>query len=116
MFKYDFKTRDSGEGKKRYHIRHMWKLYHDPFKIMAESVIFRSSAPLIEPEHAVALPFGIIIYLLRVFDNDDKYVIKEILGKSDYHEGNSACRRLWNQHYPITKAVPKQLLHYSTSQ
>ena len=49
---------------------------------MAESVIFRSSAPLIEPEHAVALPFGIIIYLLRVFDNDDKYVIKEILGKN----------------------------------
>jgi len=72
MFKYDFKTRDSGEGKKRCHIRHMWKLYHDPFKIMAESVIFKSSTLLIEPEHAVALPAGIIIYLLRVFDNDDR--------------------------------------------
>lgn len=77
---------------------------------MAESVIFRNSTPLIEPEHAVALPFGIIIYLLRVFDNDDKHVIKEILGKSDYHEGNSACRRLWNPHYPITKVVSKQPL------
>ena len=35
----------------------------------------------------VALPVGIIIYfvaiyLLRVFDNDDKYVIKEILGRN----------------------------------
>ena len=49
---------------------------------MAESVIFRSSTLLIEPEHAVALPVGIIIYLLRVFDNDDKHVIKEILGKN----------------------------------
>lgn len=55
----------------------------------------------------VALPFGIIIYLLRVFDNDDKYVIKEILGKSDYHEGNIACRRLWNPHLPNNKSCFK---------
>jgi hypothetical protein len=35
----------------------------------------------------VALPVGIIIYfavmyLIRFFDSDDKYVIKEILGKN----------------------------------
>ena len=71
MFKYDFKTRDSGEGKKRYHIRHMWKLYHELFKIMAESVILGIAPHLLNPNMQVALPVGIIIYLVRVFDNDD---------------------------------------------
>ena len=49
MFKYDFKTRDSGEGKKRCHILHMQKLYHDPFKIMAESVILEIAPHLLNP-------------------------------------------------------------------
>jgi len=35
----------------------------------------------------IAIPIGImiyltVVYLLKVFDNDDKYVIKEILGKN----------------------------------
>jgi hypothetical protein len=35
----------------------------------------------------IAIPVGIIIYLtvvtlLKVFDNDDKYIINEILGKN----------------------------------
>ena len=82
MFKYDFKTKDSGEGKKCCHIRHMWKLYHDLFKIMAESIILGVAPRLLNPNIQVALPFRIIIYLLRVFDNDDKYVIKEILDRN----------------------------------
>ena len=36
----------------------------------------------------IAIPVGIIIYLaalpiLRFFDDDDKYIIKEILGKNN---------------------------------
>lgn len=74
---------------------------------MAESVILGIAPHLLNPNMRVALPFGIIIYLVRVFDNDDKYVIKGILGKSDYHEGNSACRRLWNPHLPNNKSSLK---------
>jgi len=49
---------------------------------MAESVILGVAPHLLNPNMRVALPVGIIIYLVRVFDNDDKYVIKEILGKN----------------------------------
>ena len=54
---------------------------------MAEPVILGIAPHLLNPNMQVALPVGIIIYfaaiyLLRVFDNDDKYVIKEILGRN----------------------------------
>ena len=81
MFKYDFRTKDSGEGKNIVIYCTCRKLYHDLFKIIAVSVILGIAPHLLNPNMRVALPVGIIIYLLRVFDNDDKYVIKEILGK-----------------------------------
>ena len=49
---------------------------------MAEPVILEIAPHLLNPNMRVALPFGIIIYLLRVFDDDDKYALKEILGRN----------------------------------
>lgn len=63
------------------------KLYYDLVKIIAGSIILGIALYFLNLNMWVALPVGIIIYfatvyLLRVFDDDDKYVIKEILGKN----------------------------------
>ena len=63
------------------------KLYYDIVKIIAGSIILGITLYFLNLNMWVALPVGIIIYfatvyLLRVFDDDDKYVIKEILGKN----------------------------------
>lgn len=63
------------------------KLYYDLGKIILASIILGISLYILNLNMWVALPVGIIIYfaviyLLRFFDNDDKYVIKEILGKN----------------------------------
>ena len=63
------------------------KLYIDILKIITGSIILGIALYFLNLNMWVALPVGIIIYfatvyLLRVFDNDDKYVIKEILGKN----------------------------------
>ena len=63
------------------------KLYYDLIKIIAGSAILGIALYILNLNMWVALPVGIIIYfatvyLLRVFDDDDKYVIKEILGKN----------------------------------
>lgn len=63
------------------------KLYSDLIKIIIGSAILGIALSYLHLNMWVALPVGIIIYfaavcLLRVFDDDDKYVIKEILGKN----------------------------------
>ena len=63
------------------------KLYYDLVKIILGSLILGITLHFLNLNMWVALPVGIIIYfatvyLLRVFDDDDKYVIKEILGKN----------------------------------
>ena len=63
------------------------KLYLDIDKIIIGTSILGISLYFLNLNMWVALPVGIIIYfaavyLLRLFDNDDKYVIKEILGKN----------------------------------
>lgn len=63
------------------------KLYYDLVKIIVGSGILGIALYFLHLNMWVALPVGIIIYftaiyLLRVFDNDDKYVIREILGKN----------------------------------
>lgn len=63
------------------------KLYLDITKIIIGSAILGIALHILNLNMWIALPVGIIIYfavvyLLRVFDDDDKYVIKEILGKN----------------------------------
>lgn len=63
------------------------KLYWDVGKIIIGSVILGISLYLLNLNMWVAIPVGIIIYLsaitlLRVFDDDDKYTFKEILGRN----------------------------------
>ena len=63
------------------------KLYLDIVKIIIGSSILGVALYLLNLNMWVALPVGIIIYLiavwaLRVFDGDDKYVINEILGRN----------------------------------
>ena len=63
------------------------KLYIDIMKIIVGSAVLGIALYFLNLNMWVALPVGIIIYfaavyLLRVFDDDDKYVIKEILGKN----------------------------------
>ena len=63
------------------------KLYYDLAKVIIGSGILGIALYFLHLNMWVALPVGIIIYfatiyILRVFDNDDKYVIKEILGKN----------------------------------
>lgn len=63
------------------------KLYLDLIKIIIGSGILGIALYLLNLNMWVALPVGIIIYLmavwaLRVFDGDDKYVINEILGRN----------------------------------
>lgn len=63
------------------------KLYSDLIKIIIGSGILGIALYFLHLNMWIALPVGIIIYfttiyLLRLFDDDDKYVIKEILGKN----------------------------------
>lgn len=63
------------------------KLYIDLGKIVIGSAILGIALYFLNLNMWVALPVGIIIYLmtillLKFFDDDDKYVIKEILGKN----------------------------------
>ena len=63
------------------------KLYSDLIKIIIGSIILGIALYFLNLNMWVAIPVGIIIYLavvylLKVFDNDDKYVIKEILGRN----------------------------------
>ena len=63
------------------------KLYWDLLKIVLGSVILGIALYILHLNMWIAIPVGIIIYittvyLLKVFDSDDKYVIKEILGKN----------------------------------
>lgn len=63
------------------------KLYYDLIKIIVGSGILGFVLHFLNLNMWVALPVGIIIYfttvyLLKVFDDDDKYIIKEILGKN----------------------------------
>ena len=63
------------------------KLYYDLLKIIIGSGILGIVLYLLRLNMWVAIPVGIIIYftivyLLKIFDDDDKYVIKEILGRN----------------------------------
>jgi len=63
------------------------RLYQDVGRIIIASGVLGIALFLLNMNIWVAIPVGIIIYLvaiylLRFFDNDDKYVIKEILGKN----------------------------------
>lgn len=63
------------------------KLYSDLIKIIIGSAVLGIALYFLNLNMWIAIPVGIIIYLavvylLRVFDKDDKYVIKEILGKN----------------------------------
>lgn len=64
------------------------KLYADLAKIIAGSGILGIALYLLNLNMWMAIPVGIIIYLaivylLGVFDDDDKYVIREILNKNN---------------------------------
>ena len=63
------------------------KLYTDLIKIAIGSAVLGIGLYFLNLNMWVAIPVGIIIYLaviylLRFFDDDDKYVIKEILGRN----------------------------------
>ena len=63
------------------------KLYFDILKIIAGSAVLGIALYFLNLNMWVALPVGIIIYfasiyLFRFFDDDDKYIVKEILGKN----------------------------------
>lgn len=62
------------------------KFYLDMIKIIIGSIILGLALYFLNLNMWIAIPVGIIIYftaifLLRVFDDDDKYVVKEILGR-----------------------------------
>ena len=63
------------------------KLYLDLTRIIIGSAVMGIALYFLNLDMWIAIPVGIIIYfavvyLLRLFDDDDKYVIKEILGKN----------------------------------
>ena len=63
------------------------KLYYDLAKIIVGTAILGIALHILNLNMWVAIPIGIMIYLvavylLRLFDEDDIYVIKEILGKN----------------------------------
>ena len=63
------------------------KLYGDLIKIIIGSLIMGGALYLLNLNMWIALPVGIIIYfgvliLVKLFDDDDKYVIKEVIGKN----------------------------------
>ena len=56
-------------------------------KIIIGSLILGIALYFLNLNMWIAIPVGIIIYfaaifLLRVFDDDDKYIVKEILGRN----------------------------------
>ena len=63
------------------------KLYYDLGRILLGSSVLGIALYILNLNMWIALPVGIIIYLtvmylIRFFDDDDKYVIREILGKN----------------------------------
>ena len=63
------------------------KVYYDLGRIIIGSTVLGIALHFLNLNMWVAIPVGIIIYLaviylLRFFDDDDKYVIKEILGRN----------------------------------
>lgn len=63
------------------------KLYLDLTKIIMGSAVLGIALYFLNLNMWVALPVGIIIYfttlyLIKLFDDDDKYIIREILGKN----------------------------------
>ena len=63
------------------------KLYYDLGRVFIGSAVLGIALYFLNLNMWVALPVGIIIYLtvmylIRFFDADDKYIIKEILGKN----------------------------------
>ncbi|MBQ6344496.1 MAG: polysaccharide biosynthesis C-terminal domain-containing protein [Methanobrevibacter sp.] len=63
------------------------KLYFDIFKIIVGSLILGALFNFITPSIWLAIPVGIVIYFpliyfLGAFDNNDRRIIKEILGKN----------------------------------
>ncbi|WP_406532682.1 flippase [Methanobrevibacter sp.] len=63
------------------------RLYWDLLKIVTASVILYFALLFLNLNMWLALPIGIIIYftiiiLMKPFDDDDKFIIKEILGKN----------------------------------
>ena len=62
------------------------RLYLDLFKIVISSVILYFTLSVLNLNLWLALPIGIIIYfaiilLMKPFDDDDKFIIKELLGR-----------------------------------
>ena len=62
------------------------KLYYDLIRIIVGSAVLGIALTMLNLNMWVAIPVGliiylIVIYLIRFFDDDDKYVIKEILSK-----------------------------------
>ena len=63
------------------------KLYLDIGKIITGSVILGIALYSLKLNMWIAIPIGILIYfavilILRVFDDDDKYIVKDILGRN----------------------------------
>lgn len=63
------------------------KFYLDLGKIVIGSIFLGGILYILNLNMWIAIPIGIIIYLItiilfKVFDDDDKYIIKEILGKN----------------------------------
>lgn len=63
------------------------KLYYDVAKIIIGSLVLGGALYFLNLNLWVAIPVGIIIYfgtvyLLKLFDDDDRYVINEILGRN----------------------------------
>ena len=63
------------------------KLYYDLIKIITGTGILGIALHYLNLNMFVAIPVGIIVYfatvyLLKVFDNEDMFIIKEILGKN----------------------------------
>lgn len=63
------------------------KLYLDLFKIIIASIILYASLLVLNLNIWFAIPIGITIYaviilIMKIIDEDDKFIIKEILGKN----------------------------------
>jgi len=67
--------------------RHNKRLYKDLAKIIIGSIFISIILNVLHMDMFLAIPVSItiyliIMYLLNILDNDDKYVIKEIIGKN----------------------------------
>lgn len=63
------------------------KLFFDLLKIITSSFILYGLLVVLKINMWIAIPIGIIIYfaliiLMKTFDNEDKYIFKEIIGKN----------------------------------